>query len=70
FQTNWCYTFLAQDARQVADPTPEGTEDIDLIIEPRDSLDARIAQGSIDHALVVAAAYWADRTETHSPRPE
>ena len=56
-QSNWCYTFLAPNARPVAALSLDHTEEIDVIIVPRAEIARLVATGAINHALVVVALY-------------
>ena len=59
-QRNRCHTFLAQGARQVGEPDPEGTEDLETVfVDPADVPDLIVRQ-EITHALVVTAFYLYD----------
>jgi len=60
FLDNRCGTLLVTNARKVAEPEPDGTEDIEVVLAPRCEIQAMIARGEIDHALVVAAFHWLD----------
>lgn len=62
-QSNACTTFLALGARKVAEPKLDGTEDIVVELARRNELHELVAGGEIDHALVVSAFYWLDRSE-------
>ena len=57
-QSNRCHTFLALDVEQIADPSPDGNEELRLVLEPVSRIRSLVAEGRIDHALVVAALYW------------
>lgn len=57
-QSNRCHTFLALDVEQVAEPSPDGNEELRLVLEPVSRIRSLVADGRIDHALVVAALYW------------
>jgi len=52
---NRCYTFLAQDIKKVADPTPDQTEDIETVFIPLKKIPGLISRGKIDHAMVITA---------------
>ncbi len=57
---NYCYTFLARDVVPAAPGAPQkldGTEDLELIKVRLDQIPSLIAQGTISHALVIAAFY-------------
>jgi ADP-ribose pyrophosphatase len=55
---NRCYTFLAQDVRKIAAPTPDQTEDIEVVLIPMKEIPGLILKGEIDHAMVIAAFTW------------
>lgn len=55
FLSNRCWTFLALGCRPDGVPQPEPTEEITLRLAPLAELDALIGDGTIRHALVVAA---------------
>lgn len=57
FQTNRCHTVLALDARRVAGQSQDPGEDITVGLAPLASIPARVAEGRIDHALVIAAFF-------------
>jgi 8-oxo-dGTP pyrophosphatase MutT (NUDIX family) len=62
-QNNRCYTFLATNVRHVGEQRLDATEDIDVVLIDQEDVPARIADGTISHALVVAAFYhWNART--------
>ena len=52
---NRCYTFLAQDIRRVSGPSPDQTEDIEVILIPLVKIPGLILKGEIDHAMVITA---------------
>jgi len=52
---NRCYTFLAQDIKKVAAPTPDQTEDIEVALIPLTDIPKLILKGEIDHAMVITA---------------
>jgi 8-oxo-dGTP pyrophosphatase MutT (NUDIX family) len=54
---NRCYTFLAQDINKVADPSPDQTEDIEVVLIPLAKIPGLILKGKIDHAMVITAFY-------------
>jgi 8-oxo-dGTP pyrophosphatase MutT (NUDIX family) len=56
-QSNRCFTFLASEARLVADPAPDGTEEIRVLVVPEREVPELVRAGRIEHALVVAAFY-------------
>jgi len=52
---NRCYTFLAQDIQKVSGPSPDQTEDIEVVRIPLRKIPGLIAKGKIDHAMVITA---------------
>lgn len=52
---NRCYTFLAQDIKKITDPSPDQTEDIEVILIPLARIPGLILEGKIDHAMVITA---------------
>lgn len=58
---NRCYTFLALDARREGAQRLEDTEHIEVLVRPLADVPALIADGTITHALVVAAFHHLDR---------
>lgn len=56
-QTNRCHTFLARGARRVASPTPDPDESLEVVTVPLDEVASLVRDGTITHALVVAAFY-------------
>ena len=52
---NRCYTFLAQDIKKMAAPTPDQTEDIEVVLIPLKKIPGLILKGEIDHAMVITA---------------
>lgn len=57
-QTNRCFTFLASNARRVAEPSPDGNEEIRVVLERIADVPALLRSGRVEHALVVAALLW------------
>jgi 8-oxo-dGTP pyrophosphatase MutT (NUDIX family) len=57
-QNNRCHTFLARSVVKRAEPRWESTEETEVVLVPVDDLPALVRDGSISHALVVAAFYW------------
>jgi len=55
---NRCHTFLAEPARRVGAIANEGQEDTRVVLVPRADLPRLVRDGSITHALVVAAFHW------------
>lgn len=54
-QNNACSTWLIANARRTAPPRPDDDEEIDVITRPLAGIDALVADGTITHALVIAA---------------
>jgi ADP-ribose pyrophosphatase len=52
---NRVYTYVAQNLRKVGDPSPDQTEDIEVVLIPLSEIKELIRKGTIDHAIVVAA---------------
>jgi ADP-ribose pyrophosphatase len=55
---NRCYTFIAENVRKVRTPSPDQTEDIEVLLIPVADIPDMIREGKIDHAMVIAAFYW------------
>lgn len=54
-QTNRCYTFLARDCVKVSGQNLDPTESVQVELVPREDVFRMIQDGTITHALVVAA---------------
>ncbi|MBU2547247.1 MAG: NUDIX hydrolase [Proteobacteria bacterium] len=54
---NTCHFFLARGAEQVAELNQDEAEDIEVVKVGLDEIPGMIAEGRIDHSLVVAAFY-------------
>jgi 8-oxo-dGTP pyrophosphatase MutT (NUDIX family) len=52
---NRCYTFLAQGIKKITDPSPDQTEDIEVVLIPSKRIPRLILKGEIDHAMVITA---------------
>jgi ADP-ribose pyrophosphatase len=52
---NRCHTFLARDIQKVTKPTPDQTEDIEVVLIPLVDIPKLILEGKIDHAMVITA---------------
>ncbi len=52
---NRCYTFLAQEIEKMAEPFPDQTEDIEVVLIPLKEIQKLILNGEIHHALVISA---------------
>jgi len=56
-QNNLCYTFLAKDASPAGDQHQDEKEDIEVLLRPLSEIPRLIREGTITHALVLAAFY-------------
>ncbi len=63
---NRCHTYLALNARLVAAPQMDGSEDIQTVLVEAAEVPALIASGQINHALVLAAFYFYGQYRTCS----
>jgi ADP-ribose diphosphatase len=52
---NRCHTFLAQGIQKVAEPMPDQTEDIEVVLVPLVKVPRLVLKGEIDHAMVITA---------------
>ncbi len=57
FQTNRCWTFLALDAHMAGAIGHDSTEVIDVELVPLEAIPGMIAQGEIQHSLVIAGFF-------------
>jgi ADP-ribose pyrophosphatase len=57
-QNNWIHTFLARDVQFRHEPVFDGTEQTVVRLVPLEGIPALIAEGKIDHALVVVGFHW------------
>ncbi|MBA2339213.1 MAG: NUDIX hydrolase [Pyrinomonadaceae bacterium] len=57
-QNNWIYTFLARDVSFKSAPVFDSTEHTVVSLVPLASVPALIADGTINHALVVVGFHW------------
>lgn len=55
---NRCFTYVAPGARRVGEIENEGTEHTEVELLPLADVPARLTDGTINHALVVAAFLW------------
>jgi 8-oxo-dGTP pyrophosphatase MutT (NUDIX family) len=56
-QNNRCYTFLANHCLPAGDQQQDEKEDIEVMLVPLDDIPRLIRDGTITHALVIAAFY-------------
>jgi ADP-ribose pyrophosphatase len=54
---NRCHTYVAKGLRKVSDPTPDQTEDLEVVLAPLSKIPELIRKGTIDHAMVITAFY-------------
>ncbi len=52
---NRCYTYLALNAKKTKAPSPDQTEDIEVVLVPLFDIPELIQKGIIDHAIVISA---------------
>ena len=57
-QDNWIHTFLARGVEYRQEPLNQGTERTRVRLIPLGQIPALIAEGAIDHALVVVGFHW------------
>lgn len=57
-QNNWIHTFVARRVEYRHEPLNEGTEQTRVRLVPLAQVPALIAEGAIDHSLVVVAFHW------------
>jgi 8-oxo-dGTP pyrophosphatase MutT (NUDIX family) len=57
---NRVHTYAAWGAEKVAEIRNEGAEETRVELVPLDDLPGRVAQGEVDHALVIAALHFFD----------
>ena len=57
-QANRCFSFVARDVELKSQPTFDGTEQTEVVLEPLARIPELIGQGRITHALVVVAFHW------------
>jgi len=55
---NLCYTYLVKDARKIGEPCLDANEDIEVVLVPLTEIPALIANGAINHALVLVAFHY------------
>jgi 8-oxo-dGTP pyrophosphatase MutT (NUDIX family) len=64
FQSNRCHMFLARDVIRVGDPAPQGDEAFDVVTFSLADVPGLIRDGSITHALVIAAFHRMGLTDS------
>jgi ADP-ribose pyrophosphatase len=55
--SNRCYTFWARNVKKTGDPKADQTEDLEVVLVPLSKIPELIREGTIDHAIVIAAFY-------------
>ncbi len=55
---NLCHTYLIENAREVAEKSLDPNEDIEVVLMPVEELPAIIADGGINHSLVIVAFHF------------
>ncbi|HKU43391.1 MAG TPA: NUDIX hydrolase [Polyangiales bacterium] len=55
YQNNRLFMFLAEGCERVGEPEPDPGEDIEVALRSEAQVDALIASGELDHALVLVA---------------
>jgi ADP-ribose pyrophosphatase len=58
FLSNRCHTFLVENCSRTDAQALDDGEDIEVTTRPVESIRALVADGSIDHALVVCGFWW------------
>jgi 8-oxo-dGTP pyrophosphatase MutT (NUDIX family) len=58
---NYCYSYIARNARMNGSQSLEGTEDIEVLLVDPAEVPQLILDGAINHALVVTAFYLYER---------
>jgi ADP-ribose pyrophosphatase len=56
--SNRCYTYLIENVQKTRSLSLDESEDIEVELVPIDAIPSLIADGSIDHALVIAAFHF------------
>jgi ADP-ribose pyrophosphatase len=60
--TNRCHAFLATGCRPAGDLQQDPGEDLEVVRVPLAELDALVARGDIEHAIVLATiSFWRAR---------
>ena len=55
---NLCHTFLVENVKKVSDINLDDNEDIEVVLKPLAEIPGLIADGSINHALVIIAFHF------------
>ena len=56
--SNLCHTFLVENVKKVSDINLDDNEDIEVVLKPLAEVSDLIADGSINHALVIIAFHF------------
>ena len=62
---NLCHTFLVKNVKKVADTNLDDNEDIEVVLKPLEEIPGLIANGSINHALVIIAFHFFFFKQSH-----
>jgi len=63
-QDNWIHTFIARGVEYRQEPLNQGTERTRVRLVPLGLIPSLIAEGAIDHSLVVVAFHWLALSES------
>jgi 8-oxo-dGTP pyrophosphatase MutT (NUDIX family) len=55
---NLCHTFLVKNVKKVSDINLDDNEDIEVVLKPLSEVSGLIANGTINHALVIIAFHF------------
>ena len=66
---NRCHLYLARDLEYVGPPVGDGDEEIEVLLRPLSELPDALAQGEIQHALVIAALHFFELWRSQSVEP-
>lgn len=58
FLNNRCHTYLFTECRETARPCLEEGEDLEVVHRPLQAIPGLIADGAIEHSLVICAFWW------------
>jgi len=58
---NRCHTFVYEGVTRIAEVQGDGTEETAVVVVSPGELEAHVANGDIDHALVIAGLFWWQR---------
>ena len=65
--SNRCHFYVAHDVQKIRSPSFDETEDIEEVLLPLADIPGMIREGTIDHAIVVAAFFF---YFLHTPHPQ